>query len=146
MSKPYIHALSSAKRFGGTPQDYEPIHAFMDSSKGAIADNRHRALTHQSWFLSTILERIWFPNSCPMTADGRFPTIKTSAGRDVSVRDVAEIHILEDFKQRFIPSAQDYLAEMEFKDWMQNGEGTPPSFAKIHSRKKTSTPNQPNGD
>ena len=40
MSKPYIHAQSSVRKFGGQPEDYEPIHAFMDCSKGAIADNR----------------------------------------------------------------------------------------------------------
>lgn len=38
MSKPIIHAQSSARKFGGKPQDYEPIHAFMDCSKGVIAD------------------------------------------------------------------------------------------------------------
>lgn len=53
--KPHIHAVSSAKHYGGSPDDYLDIHQFMDSSKGAIADNRHRALTHNSWFLSVVL-------------------------------------------------------------------------------------------
>lgn len=53
MAKPYIHAISSAKRFGGKPEDYIEIHNLMDSSKGAIPDNRHRALTHNSWFFLT---------------------------------------------------------------------------------------------
>lgn len=66
MSKPYIHAQSSVRKFGGKIEDYEPIHAFMDCSKGAIADNRHRALTHNSWFLSNILERVKFANSGPI--------------------------------------------------------------------------------
>ncbi len=30
MSKPYIHALSSAKKFGGKPEDYLEIHQLMD--------------------------------------------------------------------------------------------------------------------
>lgn len=128
MSKPWIHAESSARRFGGKPEDYIEIHNLMDSSKGAIADNRHRALTHNSWFLSVILERIFGV------------TITNSAGRRISVRDIGEQHILEDFGKRFIPSAQDYLAEMEFKDWMQNGQGTPPSFARL-GRRKTKTIN-----
>ncbi len=96
MSKPYIHAQSSVRKFGGQPQDYEPIHSFMDCSKGAIADNRHRALTHNSWFLSNILERIKFANSGPETSDHRFPTIINSDGRSVSVRDIGEQHCLED--------------------------------------------------
>jgi hypothetical protein len=127
MSKPYIHAQSSAKRFGGKAEDYLPIHNLMDSSKGAVADNRHRALTHNSWFLSVILEKIFGI------------TITNSDGRVVSVRDIGEQHVLEDFGCKFIPTAQDYLAEMEFKDWMQNGHGTPPSFARIENKRRTTT-------
>jgi hypothetical protein len=131
MSKPIIHAQSSVRKFGGKPEDYEPIHSFMDCSKGAMADNRHRALTHNSWFLSNILERVKFANSGPETSDHRFPTIINSDGRTVSVRDIGEQHCLEDFANKFIPSAQDYLAEMSFQPWMQNGMSHPPSFVKI---------------
>jgi hypothetical protein len=126
MSKPYIHALSSARRFGGKPEDYLEIHNLMDSSKAAICDNRHRALTHNSWFIGTILERIFGV------------TITNSDQKKVSVRDIGEQHVAEDFRGRFIPSAQDYLAEMEFKDWMNNGAGVPPSFVKIERKKITS--------
>jgi hypothetical protein len=42
MSKPYYHALSSAKKYGGEWQDYMEIHELMDSSKAAFPDNRHR--------------------------------------------------------------------------------------------------------
>lgn len=121
--KPWIHALSSVRRFGGRPEDYLPIHEFMDSSKGAMADNRHRALTHNAWFLSVVLPRV-FGETCT-----------NSEGKVYSVRDVGEQHILEDYAGQFIPSAQDFLAEMEFKDWMQNGRGVPPSHAKLVKRK-----------
>lgn len=123
MSKPWIHAVSSARRFGGTPEEYLEIHNLMDSSKAAIADNRHRALTHNSWFIGVILERVFGS------------TFTNSAGRVVSVRDIGEQHVLEDYGMRFIPSAQDFLQEMEFKDWMQNGRGVPPSNARIEERK-----------
>lgn len=136
MSKPYIHAESSAKRYGGKPEDYIEIHNLMDSSKGAMCDNRHRALTHNSWFLSTILERMKFHNSVE-TSPGVFTIITNSDGRKVSVRDIGEQHIAEDFGGKYIPSAQDYLAEMEFKTWMNNGAGVPPSFAKIQAKKVT---------
>jgi len=59
MAKPHIHSASSARRFGGVPEDYLEIPVLMDSSKGAIADNRHQALTHNAWFLSVILPRIF---------------------------------------------------------------------------------------
>jgi hypothetical protein len=146
MSKPQIHAQSSVKKFGGKVEDYLPIHNRMDSSKGAIADNRHRALTHNSWFLSTILEFLRFPNSCEPDAEGRTATIINSDGKHVSVRDIGEQHILEDFKMKFIPAASDYLSEMEFKAWMQNAMGgnCPPSCKKLklgQSKKSKELPN-----
>jgi len=124
MSKPYIHSVSSAKRYGGKPEDYIEIHTFMDSSKGTIPDNRHRALTHNSWFLSVVLERVFGY------------TIINSDGKTVSVRDIGEQHILEDFAGKFIPSAQDYLENLPFEDWMNNGtKGCPPSHRAIENKR-----------
>jgi hypothetical protein len=71
-----------------------------------------------------------------MLPNSTFPTITNSDGKVVSVRDIGEQHVLEDFRGRFIPSAQDYLSEMEYQPWMQNGEGVPPSFKKIDDGKK----------
>lgn len=123
MAKPWIHSLSSARKFGGKPEDYLAIHEFLDASKGTIADNRHRALTHNAWFLSFVLPRVF--------GDVR----ANSGGRVYSVRDVGEQHVLEDFGGAFIPSAQDYLAELPLLGWMQNGLGRPPSAAKLAERK-----------
>lgn len=106
MSKPYHHAVSSAKRFGGVPEDYLDIHNLMDSSKAAVADNRHRVLTHNSWFISTVLERIFGT------------TITNSAGKKVPVKTIGEQHVLEDFGGRFIPSPQDYIEGMENHMWI----------------------------
>lgn len=122
MAKPYIHAMSSARRHGGIPENYLPIHDLLDSSKAVIADSRHRALTHNSWFIGTVLEKI-FGNH-----------IVNSDGKKVSVRTIGEEHVLEDFGNKFIPSASDYLCEMEYKSWMESGrKGVPPSFGKIES-------------
>jgi hypothetical protein len=125
VSKPWIHAESSARKYGGKPEDYIEIHNLLDSSKGTIADSRHRALTHTSWFLSVILERIFGV------------VITNSAGRTVSVRDIGEQHVLEDFGNRFIPSAQDYLQGIEAEEWMLSGKGAPPSFAVLNKSKKS---------
>lgn len=133
MSKPIVHAESSARRYGGTPEDYFPIHDLMDKSKGAIPDNRHRALTHNSWFLSTILELIHMPE-----VGWHGPTlIRPSDGKKISVRAIGEDHILEDFRGEFIPTAQDFLEEMEIHHWMNNGAhgDTPPSHKKIANKK-----------
>lgn len=125
MSKPYIHALSSQRRWGGEPEDYIPIHNLMDTSKGTIADSRHRALTHNAWFISEIIERIFGV------------TFTNSAGRVVSSRDVAEQHVLEDYNNRFIPSAQDFLEEIPMKEWMISGKGEAPNSVKMIERNRT---------
>ena len=51
MAKAWVHACSSAKRFGGEPEDYLPIHNHLDSTKGIVADNRHRFITHNAWYI-----------------------------------------------------------------------------------------------
>ncbi len=118
--KPWIHAQSSAKRYGGKPEDYIEIHNLMDSSKAVMGDCRHRALTHNAWFIGTILEKVFGV------------TIQNSNGRTISVRDIGEQHVLEDYRGRFIPSAQDFLAQIDLKVWMVNGGGDPPpSFEKL---------------
>lgn len=113
MAIPYIHALSSAKRFGGHPEDYMDIHELMDSSKAAFPNNGHRVLTHNSWFVVTILPKV-FGHQC-----------KNSDGKTYNVKDVGEYHILEDFKNRFMPSVQDYLEHLDVQPWMNNAGGVP---------------------
>ena len=49
MAHPYHHAVSTAKRFGGRPDDYLALHSWFDATKAHIADARHRALRHHSF-------------------------------------------------------------------------------------------------
>ena len=45
----YHHALSSARKWGGTAEDYLPLHQWFDEpSKLITADFRHRALRHHA--------------------------------------------------------------------------------------------------
>jgi len=119
MSKPWIHARIDAKNLGGEPEDYLPIHEFMDSSKAAFSDNRHRALTHNAWFIGTVIPRV-FGETFERASDGKV----------MSSRDIAERHCLQDFKG-FVPAAQDCLEGLEPKNWMNNGKGKPPSMKKL---------------
>lgn len=128
MAKPIFHAQSSARRFGGKPEDYLAIHDLMDSSKGAVADNRHRALTHNAWFLSNVIEKV-FGHSIQVT-------LANGLKKTVSTREVAEQHVLEDYGGRFIPTAQDFLARIPIEPWMDNGKGDPPSHEAISIAKK----------
>jgi hypothetical protein len=134
VAKPIIHARASARRFGGQPEDYFAIHDFMDSSKAAFPDNRHRALTHNSWFLF-VLEKVH------MKEHGWFgPVLKRpSDGKEISVREIGEQHILEDFRMEFIPTAGDYLQNMDLPPWINNGFGgsCPPSHERIARKRRT---------
>lgn len=101
--KPFIHARSSAAKFGGKPDDYLPIHDLMDSSKSALADVRHRAIYHSA-FGVFMVEKILGT------------TITNSDGRAVSVREVAEQHVMEDLG--FIPTMETWLRNMKIEPWM----------------------------
>lgn len=125
--KPHIHAESSARKFSGDASEYFEVHDFIDCSKGCFPTNVHRALTHNAWFGKFVLERVKFSNSCEPIGNS-FPYIILKNGKKVSVRDIFEQHVLEDFSNRFIPSAQDYLEHIKYQDWMGNGNGVPSSF------------------
>ena len=49
MAHPFHHAVSSAKRFGGQPDDYLALHSWFDATKAHLADARHRVLRHHSF-------------------------------------------------------------------------------------------------
>lgn len=120
MANAWIHSKSSVRKFGGVEEDYLDIHIKMDCSKSYISSNAHRALTHHSFWIHEVMIPIFGY------------TMTNSDGKVFSVKDVCEQHILEDFGMKFIPTAQDYIENMEFKDWMQNGaRGWPSSFQKL---------------
>lgn len=100
--KPFLHARGSVRRWGGRPEDYMAIHDLIDSSKAAMPDLRHRACMHHA-FGCFVVERVF----------GH--TIMNSDGREVSTRDVAEQHIIEDMG--FLPSLEDWLDELPMAAW-----------------------------
>lgn len=102
--KPYIHAKNSVRRYGGVVDDYIAIHDWFDSTKMAWADVRHRAILH-STFGIYICEQVFGHN------------ITNSDGKEVSVRDIAEDHVSEDFGGK-IPTIQDWLGNLPREDWM----------------------------
>lgn len=124
MAKSITHAKSSARKFGGKWEDYIEIHDFMDSSKGAVPDNSHRILTHQSWFIA--------PNGPLEKCFGKFLT--NSDGKEIPIRSIGEQHIMEDFNG-MIPTVQDYLMSIVYEDWF-HGKGKPPSCRRLDSKKR----------
>lgn len=103
MSNPLVHAERSAKKWGGKPKDYYPLHSWFDASKASLPDNRHRMALHNA-FGMLLAEQVFGP------------AINNSAGRRVFVRDIAAQHILEDLG--FIPTLAECLAELPLRPWM----------------------------
>ncbi|MEM7739108.1 MAG: hypothetical protein AAF267_25395 [Deinococcota bacterium] len=103
MAHPWHHAISSAKKFGGDPEDYLELHKWFDQTKAHLPDVRHRALLHHSFGI--------------FLAEQMFGTTLTLAnGRQVPIRPVAEQHILEDLG--YIPTVQDWLKHTPLEPWM----------------------------
>jgi hypothetical protein len=103
MANPYHHAVSSAKKRGGVPEDYLAIHEWFDASKEHIADFRHRALRHHT---QGIYEA--------MRVFGT--TITNSDDREIPVRWIGEQHVQEDLG--FIPSLKEWLQCIAPAPWM----------------------------
>jgi hypothetical protein len=107
MAHPYHHAISSSKKFGGTPADYQTIHDWFDQTKAHLPDVRHRAILHSSFGIF-LCEQVF----------GH--TIINSSGKHVPVRLIGEQHVKEDMGGR-IPTMQDWLEDLPVKAWMAVG-------------------------
>jgi hypothetical protein len=114
--KPWSHALISAKQFGGRPEDYIDIHEFMDSSKMAHADMRHRAMLHNAFGIYVTALMFGTMEQQPSGEWKRMPYIRNSDAKVVQVRDIAEQHVLDDLGK--IPSIGDFLTHMTLETWM----------------------------
>jgi len=103
MAHPYHHALSSVKKWGGSVEDYLPLHAWFDQSKEILADFRHRALRHHAEGIFMLV-----------TLFGQ--TITLSSGRVVPTRWVGEQHVAEDLGR--IPSFADWARAIHPEPWI----------------------------
>lgn len=106
MANSYHHAVSSARRFGGVPEDYQPLHDWMDRTKSAWADSRHRAVLHNTFGIFLGEEHFGH-------------TITISTGKKVPVRLVLEQHVYEDCG--FIPTIEQWLEGLPRTEWMVRG-------------------------
>ena len=95
---PYHHALSSAKKFGGLPRDYQLIHDWFDATKAFFGDARHRALRHHTAGIFWCEEEFG-------------TTTRNSDGKEIPVRLIAEQHITEDMG--FLPTPEWWLEKMQ---------------------------------
>lgn len=105
---PMDHSRTSARLFGGTPEDYLHLHQWMDDTKQCFADFRHRALRHHSY--GVIEAQKMFGDS-----------ITNSDGAVIEVHWVLEQHTKEDCGGR-VPTTDDWLACMDALRWMEEDQ------------------------
>lgn len=96
------HAVSSASKWGGSPEDYHHIHLKIDSSKKGMGDIRHRGLFHHTEG-TFLMEDIFGP-------------YLQVGNRQVPVRDIAERHIVEDLG--FLPTFEWWATQMNINPAM----------------------------
>ena len=112
--KPIEHAIKSVQRYGGVVDDYQDVHEFLDMTKAAHPDMRHRAILHHS--MGPFIAAQVFGRS-----------ITNSEGRVCDVRQLVEDHIIEDLGR--IPT---------FSDWLTMIEPTPDNMRQFaHQRPRT---------
>lgn len=107
MTHPYIHAESSARKFGGQPSDYVKVHNWFDETKYSMGHYSHRALRHHA-------------EGCYWAENVFGLTITNSEGKEVPTRYIAEQHIMEDCGGR-IPTLSDWLRNIRHEPWMSRG-------------------------
>ncbi len=107
MAHPLHHAESSARKYGGTPSDYQAVHDWFDASKEHLAIFTHRALRHHTQGIFEA-ERVFGL------------ALTNAAGREIPIRWIGEQHVREDCQGR-IPSLADWLGRIQPEPWMANG-------------------------
>lgn len=119
MTAPTFHAESTARVFGGQPEDYIAIHEWIDEPKSCFGDYRHRAIRHHTLGIAECVK---------VFGDH----IINSDGKKVAVRYVAEQHVLEDCGGR-IPSVGDWLQHLVPQGWM--AKATPTKLGHLNREK-----------
>lgn len=99
---PHDHARSSARRFGGRWEDYQPLHDWFDASKAALCHFLHRALRHHREGIAEAVALFG-------------PTLANADGVLVPTETVGVQHVEEDCRR--MPSAADWTVGFRPPDW-----------------------------
>lgn len=104
MASAWHHSVSSAREWGGEPEEYLHVHRFFDeTSKEMVGDFRHRALRHHTTGIRECEERFG-------------PSLKLTTGRTIPTRWVAERHVIEDLGRLY--TVADWLRCIRAESWM----------------------------
>lgn len=101
--KPLQHAQISAKHYGGVWTDYIELHSFLDSSKAACAQFKHRFLLHHAEGIE-IAGRIF--GDCIINSENK--TVETRRLlTDHLIEDVGKIVSIEDWANDLFPTSNE---------------------------------------
>lgn len=95
MAHPNLHAKSSAKKYGGEPEEYIHIHEWFDETKAWLGNSMHRLYRHHSEGIFECEEKFG-------------PSFINSINKVVYTRYVAEQHVKEDCNN-YVPSAKEWI-------------------------------------
>jgi hypothetical protein len=107
MAHPLLHSKSSAKKFGGIPEDYIHLHNWLDETKAWYGHSLHRMWRHHSEGIFE-MERLFGQSFI------------NSDGKVVYTRYVGEQHVKEDC-YNYIPTAREWILAIDAKEkpmWM----------------------------
>lgn len=100
------HSLLSRKKFGGNPEDYLPVHKFLDSSKLFYYHLKHRILLHNTYGMEICISKFG-------------ELITNSDGKKILVRDIVAEPCKEDL-YGIVPTLNNwfkYADEKIFEDF-----------------------------
>jgi hypothetical protein len=104
---PYEHSKLMVRDFGGVISNYLELNNVIDSTKSHFPYWMHRAITHNSWFI-TIAEKIFGPY------------ILNSDDKEIPTRILVIEHIKQDCDNQ-VPTIKDWLTAIANKEqhkWM----------------------------
>jgi hypothetical protein len=132
MANPWHHAVSSARKWGGVPEDYLPVHEWFDETKAWCPDFRHRAIRHHSEGIFEAMKVFGTTVTLSTCAKcGRIRGSELDLATDerclgsnphdfmpklIPVRWIGEQHVQEDLGH--IPTAADWLRRLTAEPWM----------------------------
>lgn len=119
MATSVYHAQSSVSKWGGSLDDYLPIHNWFDFTKAFHPDFRHRALRHHSLGIQECINEF-----------GDY--IELDSGKKVPVKLIAEQHVKEDCGR--VPSVSEWLINLTPVEWMSKAQ----NISKIYDKKNGS--------
>lgn len=132
MANPHHHAISSARKWGGRPDDYLAVHQWFDETKGWMPDFRHRAIRHHSEGIFECEQKFGAAITLSTCAKCGNPESDHPwrgsedvlipreclefRAKEIPVRWIGEQHVREDLGS--IPTAADWLRRLSAEPWM----------------------------